>query len=195
MHTHKKLLYELGEEFLYEKGSLWLKVISPSMEPLIRTGDSILVGSAADEQISIGDVIVFKRREGIFVTHRVIGRRRIKGELCFLEKGDRIDIATWIPRDSIIGKVKAIKRETNIIFWFNNSRWSLLISKLFALYQLICYGIGRIFNLAKNWAKEYRAISFLKRPCRYCYHCMKKTRELVKKLANPLFVKVMKLSG
>ncbi len=196
MLLKKKLLYELGEEYINKKGNLWLKVISSSMEPMFRIGDMIFVETVKDGKIFIGDIIVFKRKmsEGEFVTHRVIGKRRINGELCFLEKGDRIDIANWIHEDAILGKVNTVKRNGKIIVRLNNDKWFVLISKLFAFYQLSGYVFGKKISSLKNRSKEYKAIRCLKKPCRYCYNSMKKTRKLVRKLTNPIFIKVMNLS-
>lgn len=193
MNLQNKLLYELGEEYIREKGRLWLNVISPSMEPLIQIGDRLLVRHVKPEEISLGDVIIFKGNKNLFITHRVICKRRRNGELRFLEKGDRNEIATWIHKDSIIGKVKAIKRNDRIIGRLDNNKRIMFVSRLFALYQLSDYVFEKRINSFKDWAKGYKSLTLLREPYRYSYKVIKMGRTLGKKLLNPMFVKGMKL--
>lgn len=195
MNLQEKLLYELGEEYINEKGKLWLKVISPSMEPLIKTGDKILVKKLKSTDISIGDIIIFKRNADIFVTHRVISKRKKNGELHFLEKGDRVEIATWIHEDSVLAKVKTIKRNDKIIGRLDNNKRIMFVSRLFALYQLSDYVFEKRINSFKDWAKGHKALTLFREPYRYSYKIIKRGRNLVKKLFNPMYAKGIKLYG
>ena len=196
MNLQKKILYELGEQYIKEKGKMWLKVVSPSMTPLIQINDKVLVESIKCEAISIGDIIVFKGNDSPFITHRVIGKRKINGELLFLEKGDRSVTGTWIHEKSIIARVIAIKkRDNNSIVLLANHKRNKIINKLYTMYLLSTYIFEKIIRIFKNWAKGYKTLTFLREPYRYSYKIITKGQNLSKKVFVFIFVKGMRLYG
>jgi signal peptidase I len=189
MLKQEKILYELGEEYIKEKGKLWLRVISPSMEPLIQIGNKILVESVNHGMIQIGDIILFKRNtvngagleRSPFITHRVIGKRRKHGTVYFLEKGDRSVIGTWIPETCIIARAVAIKRNDNCIVSLNNYQTRIL-NKLFTLSLVMNYIFEKIIGMLRNWAKKYRALGVFRELYRYTYKIITRGQNLSKNL-------------
>jgi signal peptidase I len=105
----KKLVTEPWLEKYANTGSGWLIIVSGSMAPLIQAGDQILVKKIAPSQIQLGDIITFWQGN-ILVTHRVIRRQTKSGNICFVEKGDANANYSWIDAQSIIGKVRKIKK-------------------------------------------------------------------------------------
>lgn len=70
--TDMKTLYPLIEETIKDGGSINLKVSGYSMYPLVGSRrDSVVLVKA--EKIKKGDVPLFKREDGSYILHRVVG--------------------------------------------------------------------------------------------------------------------------
>ncbi|HUL39416.1 MAG TPA: signal peptidase I [Methanomassiliicoccales archaeon] len=83
-------------------------VLSGSMSPTIRTGDSVIVKSTSPDDLKAGDIIVFKSPLGNgLVCHRIVLVDRTDG-LAFQTKGDgNEDPDPFMVRsDDVIGKVQ-----------------------------------------------------------------------------------------
>lgn len=184
----ENLLNNLGEEYIRKKGVLWLKVISSSMEPLIDIDDRILATTIRPEEVKMGDVVIFRRNSSPFITHRVIGWRRVNGVLQFLEKGDRNSIATWIPATYVMAKVIQIKRKDERIVMLNTSN-TILANKFFALYHLAEYVYGEIIRRLKVSVKRSKTSMLLKYPYRYVSRIMRRGQFKSKKILVHFFFK------
>jgi hypothetical protein len=79
------------------------------MSPLIRPGDKVLVSRAAPEQVSFGDIIVF-RCDGDLVVHRILKKQWTAEGLRFAEKGDGGYNYGWVSGDKIVGRVVRVNR-------------------------------------------------------------------------------------
>ncbi|MBN2543405.1 signal peptidase I, partial [bacterium] len=96
---------------LHRYGNLWCTVYSNSMRPLMYRGDKVLVQNLDSSDLNAirrGDIIVFKNGKS-WVTHRIIGFRRIKTCVDYIEKGDANLDTTYLDRTSIIGIVRKIR--------------------------------------------------------------------------------------
>ncbi|MBS7631907.1 signal peptidase I [Candidatus Bathyarchaeota archaeon] len=93
-----------------------LTIKGGSMKPFLSPGDLILVGEAAPEDISVGDIITVDRPEGAF-THRVVEVKHFQGETYFRTKGDANNAPDpfMTPYKMVIGEVEEII-PTHIIF-------------------------------------------------------------------------------
>lgn len=98
----------LWMDLYLKKGSGWLVVQTDSMSPLIQPGDQVLISKVTAEQISRGDIIVFRRNENLYV-HRVIKQRQTRAGIQFIEKGDNTHVYGLFSNDSIVGRVTAVK--------------------------------------------------------------------------------------
>ncbi len=59
-----------------------------SMEPLLHTGDLVLLSKKSASEIEVGDIVVFKWGNR-YVIHRVVYKYQSEsGEYCFVTKGD-----------------------------------------------------------------------------------------------------------
>ncbi len=105
----KKLVTESWLEKFANTGSGWLIIISGSMSPLIQIKDQILIKKTAPSHLHIGDIITFWQGN-ILVTHRVIRQYTKWGNIYFVEKGDANANYSWVDAQSIIGKVRKIKK-------------------------------------------------------------------------------------
>lgn len=84
-------------------GTLTLAVVEgKSMEPLLWTGDVVIVYRSSD--VKVGDVVIYLNR-GNYVIHRVIEIR----SNCYVIKGDNNSLPDGcIPKELITGKVLSI---------------------------------------------------------------------------------------
>ena len=192
-HYQDDLLRELGEEYLKEKGRIWLNVISGSMAPFFKTGDKILGEYVKYENIHMGDTVIFKGNDGLLVTHRILWSRKINNELYLLEKGDNNKTASWIPSNSVVAKVIGIKRG-NRTLRLKNGKSALIINMLFGFYQLNCYVDRKIFRIIKNHVRNYRGTTIIRLPCRCIFNGINKGLILGRNYANYLYVKAMALN-
>ncbi len=75
-------IFPLMEEKLNNGGKVTFKPHGISMLPLIRQGRDSVVIEKLDGNAKIGDVIFFRRPNGQFVLHRVVGKRKDGYILC-----------------------------------------------------------------------------------------------------------------
>lgn len=87
-----------------------LRIVSPSMEDAIPTGEYILIRKTDPASIQAGDVITFYSTDpSIYMqpnTHRVVERKETGGTFLFVTKGDNNPVAdtTAVPAANVIGK-------------------------------------------------------------------------------------------
>jgi signal peptidase I len=151
----KKLVTESWLEKFASTGSGWLIIISGSMAPLIQIKDQILIKKTIPSYIRIGDIITFWQGN-ILVTHRVIRKFTKGGNIAFIEKGDANTNYSQIDAQSIIGKVKKIKkgeREIDV----DTLNWKTLnrITGLGLLSAFALRAIGRRIPAVPGWSKRF----------------------------------------
>ncbi len=83
-----------------------LKVLSGSMEPVIKTGDLIVVKDTSESNIKEGDIVTFITNSNTFVTHRVVEVFDEEGSIIFKTKGDanNIEDKELVRGEDIVGK-------------------------------------------------------------------------------------------
>jgi len=107
-----------------------------SMEPLLHTGDLVFIVKATEDNIRVGDIVIYKSPTGGYIIHRVIAKYYNSGRLCLVLWGDNREsnpspdrgypsicgytrikdpltgaylIAPGVPLDKVLGKVLTIK--------------------------------------------------------------------------------------
>ena len=91
-------------------GNIMFAVVEgKSMEPLLQTGDLVLVVKASPNSIHVGDIVVYKRPGGELVIHRVLKIDKVGNEYMYFIKGDNNPLPDGdIPYSWILGKVAGI---------------------------------------------------------------------------------------
>lgn len=118
-------------------GYTLFEVISGSMSPEIQKGDLILV--KLDTDYKKGDIISYKSKDGVFVTHRII---EIKDGV-YITKGDSNNtIDTPVKKDMIAGKV--VKIIGNLGVWVKVFTTPKVILSTVVTALIICYTISVI---------------------------------------------------
>ena len=101
-------LLPLIEEVVASGGEFKLYPRGTSMMPLLRQGRDAVALVAADG-FSRGDICLYRRKNGMFVLHR-LERLERDGTLCFRGDNQR-QLERGIERDALIARVSAIYRE------------------------------------------------------------------------------------
>ena len=113
MNRKEQIKEELWCEALSRGYTMQYKALGGSMCPFIKSGD--ILTAKPTRRISTGDVIVYKKAKSI-TAHRVVGRRKIKGDPFFLTKGDASRGCDGLVSPSeVLGKVIAVKTRTGKI--------------------------------------------------------------------------------
>ncbi len=77
-----------------------------SMEPLLQTGDIVIVHKVKINDLSLNDIIVYEKNDGSLVIHRVIGIRNKSDYIIIVTKGDNnVFPDPPIRADQVIGRV------------------------------------------------------------------------------------------
>lgn len=115
-------------------------VSSGSMEPTIRTGDTVLIRPVDPGTIRSGDVITFRTyATQRMVTHRVVDIKRIDGSTYFRTQGDANSSpdANLAPAGSVSGKVRLILPKAGYLVYFASTYWGRLFLIGFPLIILM----------------------------------------------------------
>lgn len=96
-------------------------IASDSMNPVYYRGDAVILIKETAENISEGDILVFKSNNMV-ITHRVVDISKSGGHYSFTTKGDNNETvdANFVKDDDVIGVVKYIVKYMGFpTVWFN----------------------------------------------------------------------------
>lgn len=97
------------EQELKQKGFLLYTTVGRSMRPFLRSGEDLMrIEARADHRMKVGDVVLYRRKSGKYVLHRIVRVRKEDYVLCgdncwWLEPGIR--------EDQILGKLTCVIRQ------------------------------------------------------------------------------------
>lgn len=126
-----------------------MAVTSGSMAPSIHVGDAVYVREVEDAAtaVSVGDVVTYRNIQGVgMTTHRVLGAKRIDGEMFFQTKGDanrRPDI-DLTPASGIYGVLAMRLPAGGPVLQLATGRWGKAVLLGFPAVALMISEIGRI---------------------------------------------------
>jgi len=142
-----QLLDELREELFFKTGRQWAQVSSGSMGPMIRVNDGVLIEPIGPERVRFGDVIVFRSSDQRIV-HRVVGKRRHRGKVLFLEKGDLNPFLGRVSADDVLGRVSTLQRNGRTVDLLSGRGRALQVALAFcSIVPLVArQGLRRILH-------------------------------------------------
>ena len=94
--------------------SLWFRVASGSMHPILRIGEQVRIEPATAEQIQVGEIAAFETDEGL-VIHRIVQQQREASNNQLLEMSDAHFHAQRVASSAVVGRVVAIQQGHTII--------------------------------------------------------------------------------
>ena len=106
-----KEMWPFISEMLANGGDFSLLPNGTSMLPLIRPGED-LVTIVAPKELKKDDIVLFVRKTGQFVLHRIVS---MKNGLCNMIGDNQKTIEFKIPVEDIVAKVKYIHRNGEVI--------------------------------------------------------------------------------
>jgi signal peptidase I len=106
----ENLIDAVLELYQQENQRIWWPFASTSMSPYIKEGNVILVQHAS-RRFRMGDVIVFKRADGL-VVHRVVSVRGRGRDVIYRTKGDNLrSFDAPVPQSSVLGVVICVSKD------------------------------------------------------------------------------------
>jgi signal peptidase I len=154
-----ELIKDMQNELFGIEGKGWFRIISGSMSPLIEINDKVLVKKISRSEIKLGDIVLFKK-DGVFVTHRVVKLSKQKGRPMILQKGDASNYASWIPLDDVVGKVFTIEKRGKCINL--DSKQGRVINGFFGLKNNISYHLALHISPIKQYLRDKPGFIFLR---------------------------------
>jgi signal peptidase I len=101
---------ELVEEVLAHFGALRLRVTGRSMLPSIWPGDILCVERCNAQQVSAGEILLFRRSDQLLV-HRVVSVAESLEKSALIAQGDALPAADYpVTRSEVLGAVSKILR-------------------------------------------------------------------------------------
>ncbi|NLT10133.1 MAG: signal peptidase I [Ruminococcus sp.] len=140
-YTNKDEVPKLG-------GFCPLIVLTESMDPVIKSGDLIIVKQIDGKDVSVGDIIAFYDPDGngkSILTHRVTSIEENNGILSFRTKGDanNTEDKKSVPEDKLVGRYKKRIPKAGHAAMFMQTTAGLVICVLLPLLMLIGYDVIR----------------------------------------------------
>jgi signal peptidase I len=120
MNAREDASNALVEEVVRSIGEVRLRVFGTSMAPAMLPGDLVSIRRASLDEISLGEVVLFRQNGRLFV-HRVVGRNEVSAagnpeEPLLITRGDRLrhDDPPVSSRE-LLGRVVSIERNNRKI--------------------------------------------------------------------------------
>ncbi len=122
-------------------------VMSNSMAPNINTKDGLILGSANNENLRVGEVVVFPDPEvhSQHIVHRIVGIEQKGDEAYLTTKGDNNPVTDpfLIPANVVEGRVAVCLPGFGIFFDFVNSPYGFVLTVISPFLLLLLYSIVR----------------------------------------------------
>jgi hypothetical protein len=91
--------------------------VGGSMYPFIRSKEAIHIAPLNSITLRYADIILFCDREKRLQVHRIVKRRKARGRITFVAKGDSLRRSDGnIEEEAVIGRVVAIEKGGRLIF-------------------------------------------------------------------------------
>src|SRR5437016_3553165 len=108
------ILNSLYIQALRQGQSIWFRIVSGSMHPLLRVGDAVHIQPVSPYDLHIGDIAAFETPAGL-VVHRIVYMLPSAIPAIFIEMGDVTLQAHEITIEAITGRVSAVRRGNLLI--------------------------------------------------------------------------------
>lgn len=141
---------ELSKDILGRGFSVRFKARGGSMRPFIRDGDFLVIEPVNASKLRKGDIVLYRKKSGQAVVHRLIKISFREGKKYFAAEGDFESTGgDFISRQNILGRVVIIENE-RISFKIDKG-WGRSINNIFTLLlPLIRNCVYRPFRTIKK---------------------------------------------
>ena len=114
VRLNESAVREFQIELLKRERQAWFRILSNSMEPLIRKDDRVRVAAMNASDARTGDIALLCT-DGVFVAHRLVRIIRNSDRFHFFQKGDANGSVSPVEEEAIIGKVVAVERKGMVL--------------------------------------------------------------------------------
>ena len=144
------------EQELSQKGFLLYTTVGRSMRPFLRSGeDMIRVDARGTERMKAGDVVLYRRKTGKYVLHRIVRVRKGDYVLC----GDNCwQLEPGIQDDQILGVLTAVIRKGKPVD-VSSFGYKLKVNLWWALYPVRAAVLWGRYMLSRVWISIKKRIS------------------------------------
>lgn len=108
----QEALASLYIDALRQGQSLWFRVASGSMNPLLRVGDEVRIEPATADKLRTGEIAAFETSDGL-VIHRIVRCMQKDTDIRLLEMSDVHLHPNWVEAQAIVGRVILVRRDTH----------------------------------------------------------------------------------
>ncbi|HZG16630.1 MAG TPA: signal peptidase I [Candidatus Bathyarchaeia archaeon] len=133
-------------------GNELLVVLSGSMSPTFDTGSIVAIRPVPFEEIQKGDIVTFKDKDDLTVTHRVIDFVENKGQKQLVTKGDANDgkDGNPVPADKVLGEVQYWVPLVGYLIEFVRSKVGMLLFLVVPGLYIIVSQIWKLMGMIKQ---------------------------------------------
>lgn len=144
------------EQELSEKGALIYTTVGMSMRPFLHSGQDLMIIKARGvERLHARDVVLYRRKSGKYVLHRIMAVRRDDYILC----GDNCwDLEPGIRDEQILGVLTAVVRNGEHID-VNSSGYRAKVFTWWLLYPIRAVVFWCRNKIGKLWVTIKRKVS------------------------------------
>ncbi len=103
---------DLTEAVLRKRGLLVFRARGSSMVPAVADGDMVAVEHALAQDLSVGDIAMFRGTLGGMIVHRIVGKLKRRTHLFFVTSGDASLCTELIPAELLAGRVVTVMEST-----------------------------------------------------------------------------------
>ena len=111
LDRNSELFDRISVDLLQTGYALRFTAQGPSMKPLIREGDIVLIEPIGSKQVNLSEIVFFVNQQSKTVLHRVLSKKKTGGKYLFLLKGDQVAKADgYFEHSNIKGRLKGLER-------------------------------------------------------------------------------------
>ena len=104
------VIASLYREALRQGQTLWFRVASGSMSPMIEVGDHVRIEPVKANELRIGEIAAFETSCSLII-HRIVHRQQTDLIVQLLEMADVDLCPSWIEEQTVVGRVITIRRD------------------------------------------------------------------------------------
>lgn len=155
------IISSLFIQALRERQSLWFRVASNSMYPLLQVEDSVYIHHATADDISPGEIAAFETSAGLII-HRIVYSQQTETSIRLLQMSDAELLPSWVTEQAIVGKVITLRRsgkevdlQSPVANWYGkfvaSIRYRIYLSNKKTTKRLLLRVCSRVLLKVGNW--------------------------------------------
>lgn len=131
---------EISQAVISKRKSLWIRIVSWSMIPLIKKGDRLLVKKVALNILQPGDIICFRKGDSL-VAHRIysLGEKSKKEPVLMTKPDSKNKSCLPVFPKEVLGKAVILEHKSRKFNLSSNllKTWSIILIASYQLHPLL----------------------------------------------------------